>query len=256
MKCWLNIFFITILLSSCAMRSEISYLRGQNDEINVSEINITEKIDNIEAGDILKIDVSTLVPEASAPFNNLDLVYNFQNIDMLKLYGYTVDQQGMITFPVLGKIKIGGFSESEIEKIITNLLTEKNFLTKPTVKVKRLNSKFTVHGEVKNPGTFSYTDKNLNFFQAIGYAGDLTIDGKRNNIKLIREKDGVKTISKIKLNDVDFINSSNYNIKNNDVIIVDQSFSKVKSAGFIGNPSSISSIASLLLSISLLITNR
>ena len=119
-----------------------------------------------------------------------------------------------------------------------------------------MNSKFTVLGEVKNPGTFSYTDKNLNFFQAIGYAGDLTIDGKRNNIKLIREKDGVKTISIIKLNDVDFINSSHYNIKNNDVIIVDQSFSKVKSAGFIGNPSSISSIASLLLSITLLITNR
>jgi polysaccharide export outer membrane protein len=90
----------------------------------------------------------------------------------------------------------------------------------------------------------------------LGYAGDLTIDGKRKDVKLIREENGTREVYTIELTKAELLNSSTYFIKNNDVIIVNPSFSKVKSAGFIGSPASVASIASLLLSITLLITNN
>ena len=90
----------------------------------------------------------------------------------------------------------------------------------------------------------------------MGYAGDLTIDGKRKDVKLIREENGTREVYTIELTKSELLNSSTYFIKNNDVIIVNPSFSKVKSAGFIGSPASVASIASLLLSITLLLTNN
>ena len=119
-----------------------------------------------------------------------------------------------------------------------------------------VNSKFTVLGEVRNPGTFSYYDRNLNIFQALGYAGDITITGKRKNITLIREENGMRKVYDISLSKSELLNKPYYLIKNNDVIMVKPNFSKVKSAGFIGSPASIASVASLLLSVTLLILNK
>ena len=131
-----------------------------------------------------------------------------------------------------------------------------NHLNDPFVDIRRLNSKFTVLGEVRSPGTISYFDYNLNVLQAIGYAGDLTIDGKRTNVTLIRRINGSEKIYEIDLTSSKFINSSFYQIRNNDILIVNPSYSKVKSAGFIGSPSSIVSISSLIFSITLLLLNR
>jgi polysaccharide export outer membrane protein len=216
------------------------------------------KLNNIiKSGDILKIEVQTIVPEAALPYNKINInSVNNQNIELLKLEGYLVNESGNINFPVLGNIEVGGLSEIEIESNITALLLEGNHLTNPTVKVRRLNSKFTVLGEVRNPGTFSYFDQNLTIFQALGYAGDLTIDGKRKDLKLIREENGNIEIYKISLTQSDLLNMPTYYIRNNDVIIVNPSFNKVKSAGFIGSPASLASITSLILSITLLITNK
>ena len=164
-----------------------------------------------------------------------------------------VDNLLMINFPVLGKVSVDGLNEEQLEAKIKNLLEIGNHLTEPTVNVRRVNNKFTVLGEVKNPGTFSYLEKNINILQALGYAGDLTIDGKRKDITLIREKNGLRKAYNIELTKTEFLNSPLYNIKNNDILIINPSFNKVKSAGFIGSPASIATIASLLLNITLLI---
>ena len=136
---------------------------------------------------------------------------------------------------------------------LKSLLEEGNHLSNPTVSVRRINNKFTVLGEVNNPGTFSHLERKLNILQALGYAGDLTIDGKRKDITLIRDENGTRTAYNIELTKSEFLNSPLYNIKNNDIIIINPSFNKVKSAGFIGSPASIATIASLLLNITLLI---
>lgn len=251
------LLFTVLFLAACSSKNQLFYLKDSNKYVEFSKIDHTLQSNIIMPGDILKIDVQTVVPEAAIAYNKITSNnFSNNNLDLLKLDGYRVDDSTNINFPVLGKINVDGLSENDIETKITSLLLDGNHLTNPTVKVSRLNSKFTILGEVKNPGTFSYIDNNLNIFQALGYAGDLTIDAKRKDIKLIREENGLRQIYNVKLTKVELLNKPFYYIKNNDVIIVNPSYSKVKSAGFIGSPSSVASIASLLLSITLLITNN
>lgn len=257
MKYILNILCFTFLLSSCSTRNQLVYL-----DKNVPESEWASKkkyfvSDLINKGDILKVDISSVVPEASIPFNQpIQKTISSPNIDVIMLESYLVSDSGYIKLPVLGKIKATEITVNYLENKILDLLISQNHLKNPIVSVRRLNSKFTVLGEVRNPGTFNYYDQKLNLFQALGYAGDITFEGKKNDITLIRSNDNTEKVYKIKLNDSQILNSSTFYLRNNDVIIVNPSFNKIKSAGFIGSPTSITSIASLLLSISLIIINN
>ena len=248
--------FLLILITSCTSTNELIYLNNDFSKKNSSWSKELIKDDYIQIGDILKIDVHSLSAEASIPYNKDPILNTINNADMLKLYGYLVSDSGYINFPVLGKIYVKNKMISSLENSLKNLLIENDHLKSPTVNIRRLNAKFTVLGEVKNPGTFNYYDDKLNIFQALGYSGDLTIFAKRNDVSLIRQKDGYEYVHKIKLTDKKLLNSSYYYIKNNDVIIVNPNYSKIKSAGFIGSPSSIASIASILLSVTLLLINN
>ncbi len=257
MKYFTIAVLITIALVSCSTKKQLIYIKDFDEEVTYSNYNFAEINNVIEVGDILKIDIQTEVPQAAVPYNKIaSNQIHTQNIELIKLNGYLVDDLKMINFPVLGMISVENLNETQLQSKITQLLLNGNHLSNPTVKVRRVNSKFTVLGEVRNPGTFSYFDKKLNIFQALGYAGDLTIDGKRKSVTLIRQENGISKVYKAKLTDVELLNKQFFFIKNNDVLIVNPSFSKVKSAGFIGSPSSIASIASLLLSITLLIINN
>ena len=254
-----NLFLIIVasfILASCSTKSQLVYL---NDSANhdVNKVDYSNLKNNIESGDILKIDVNTIVPEAALPYNNIDAsTVSTKSLDILKLEGYLVDEFKMINYPILGEISVQDLSINQLENKITQLLLEGGHLTNHVVKIRRLNSKFTVLGEVRNPRTFSYIDDKLNLFQALGYAGDLTINGKRKDITIIREENGLQKIHKIDLTKSNFLLKPYYQIKNNDVIIVNPNYSQVKSAGFIGSSSSIAAISSLLLSITLLIINK
>tara|TARA_B100000925_G_scaffold171416_1_gene129124 strand:+ start:27982 stop:28749 length:768 start_codon:yes stop_codon:yes gene_type:complete len=242
-----------LIFNSCSTKNQIVYLKDIKKQEANAWVEIPIVKDKIESGDILKIDVRTTIPEASLPYNLLNTTRNQTTLEIIRLDGYLVDDKMMINFPVLGKVNTDNLNEKQLEEKLKNLLEKGNHLSNPTVIVRRVNSKFTVLGEVKNPGTFSYLDKKINILQALGYAGDLTIDGKRKNITLIREENGTRKAYNIELTKSDFLNSPLYNIKNNDVLIINPSFNKVKSAGFIGSPASIATIASLLLNITLLI---
>ena len=251
-------FVISFILSSCSTKSELVYLGGSEkhtdwfDKVDHSTFN-----NKIQSGDILNIDVQTIVPEAAMPYNNSSAGNaTVTSIEMLKIDGYLVDESKMINYQVLGEISVQDLSINQLENKMTQLFLEGGHLNNPIVKIRRLNSKFTVLGEVNSPGTFSYFDEKLNLFQALGLAGDLNIFGKRKDITIIREENGLRKIHKIDLTNLNVLLEPYYQIKNNDVIIVNPNYSKVKSAGFIGSSSSIASISSLLLSITLLIINK
>ncbi len=250
------LIIIIIFSSSCATENQLIYLKNIDDFNTLSKINYEEINEKIQVGDILKIDVQTLIPEAAVPYNESSQNNASQNLSFLQLEGYLVSNKMQINFPVLGNINVSELSESQLERKLSKLLEEGGHLTNPSVRVRRVNLKFTVLGEVNSPGTFSYFDKKLNLFQALGYAGDLTIDGKRKDIRLIREENGVRNVYKLKLTNIDILKNPAYYIKNNDVIIVNPSFSRIKSAGFIGSISSISTIATLLISLTIIVTNN
>jgi polysaccharide export outer membrane protein len=171
----------------------------------------------------------------------------------LILDGYKVEKDSTINYPVLGEISVVGLTTNELAIKLRNMLINEGQLTNPHIRINKVNSKFTVLGEVRNPGTYFNYENQLNIFQALGFAGDLLITAKRKNVKLIRQENGLRKTYKFSLNTSEIFDKPYYYIKSNDVIIIEPNFSKIKSAGFIGSPASIASISSLVLSITLLL---
>ena len=250
-------FFIVglFLLSACSSKRNITYLNGVNEYAN-TDISKQKTPYIIQEDDVLRIEIHSMVPEAAIVYNRIPQNTNTStNLNLLQLEGYLVSSDYSINFPVLGTLDVKG-STLELEKKITKLLLEGGHLVSPTVSVRLLNSKFTVLGEVEKAGTYTFLDRNLTLLQALGYAGDLTIDGKRQNITLIREINGIRSARQLDITSKDILDNSAYYIRNNDVIIVNPNYNRIKSAGFIGSPQSIASISSILLSITLLIINK
>ena len=117
-----------------------------------------------------------------------------------------------------------------------------------------INAKVTVLGEVNQPGTYNFTEQNITLLQAIGYAGDLTINGQREDIIVMRDEEGIRQITHIDLTTSDWLDSPYNFIKPNDVIVVNPNNPKVKSAGFVGNVGTLISVVSILFSTIVLIT--
>ncbi|MDG1718521.1 MAG: polysaccharide biosynthesis/export family protein [Flavobacteriales bacterium] len=251
------IFFIVglFLLSACSSKRNITYLAGVNEYAN-TDISKQKTPYTIQVDDVLRIEIHSMVPEAAIVYNRISQNANTSNnLNLLQLEGYLVSSDYSINFPVLGTLDVKG-STLELEKKITKLLLEGGHLVSPTVSVRLLNSKFTVLGEVRQAGTYTFLDRNLTLLQALGYAGDLTIDGERKDITLIREINGIRSARQLDITSKDILDNSAYYIRNNDVIIVNPNYNRIKSAGFIGSPQSIASISSILLSVTLLIINK
>ena len=210
----------------------------------------------IQIDDVLNITVGALIPETAIPYNkNFGEIQQNQNIEVMKLEGYLVSQDKTINFPVLGIVSVAGKTTITLEKELKDRLKAGGYLIDPIVTVRLLNAKVTILGEVKIPGTFTFTENNMSFLQALGLAGDLTINGDREDVILIRNVDGIQTASHINLTSADWLSGNNQNIKSNDVIVVNPNASKVKTAGFIGNASVVLAMASIILSSIVILTN-
>jgi polysaccharide biosynthesis/export protein len=244
-----------LIISSCTSKKNITYLNGIEKYIN-TDISNQKLPYTIQEDDVLQIEIHSTVPEAAIVYNRIPNEQNRStNLNLMQLEGYAVSSGYTINFPVLGMLDVKG-TTLELEKKITKLLLEGDHLVSPIVSVRLLNAKFTVLGEVTKAGTYNFIDKNLTLLQALGYAGDLTILGKRKNITLIREVNGIRYARKLDITSKDILDNPSYYIRNNDVIIVNPNYNRIKSAGFIGSPQSIASISSILLSITLLIINK
>lgn len=242
---------LSLFASSCVSNKEILYFQDA-DEYQLTDILYTEN--TIQPNDILSVNISAAMPETAIPYNRNVGEGIINSIDILKLQGYLVNSDGAISIPVLGKVVVKGQTTIALEQTIASLLEMGGHLVDPVVTVRLLNAKVTVLGEVMRPGTFGFTEQNLTVPQALGYAGDLTINGVRDDVLLIREVDGKRKISHIDLTTADWMDNPEYNIKPNDVLVVQPNRAKVKTAGYVGNVSTIVAIASLLLSATILLT--
>lgn len=230
-----GVSFLLVLLvfSSCSTKKDILYFNAidsnQQDKVVFSP-------GKIQPNDILNVIVSSSSMELSSAYN-LNQTPTFT--------GYLVTTEGTITLPVLGKINVKELTLSELESFLVKKLKDENHLANPIVTVRLMNAKFTVLGEVNKPGTYNYNEENISLLQALGYAGDLTINGVRNDILIIREENNVKTYSRIDLTSKEWFCSPYYYIKPNDVIYVNPNGAKVKSAGYIGSLGNFLTIVSI-----------
>jgi polysaccharide export outer membrane protein len=191
-----------------------------------------------QINDILYIKVDALVPESATPFN-LNLQTPTLNAETIKIQGYLVSQEGTITFPILGELKVAGKSTIELQQMLSKMLNDKGYIKDANVNVRVINGKVTVLGEVNHPGTYSFDEQNISLNQAIGYAGDLTINGQRKDVLLIRESNGTRTYIKLDLTSSNWFDSPYYYVKQNDVIIVNPNGAKVMTSGYLTNLGSV-----------------
>ena len=251
MKHFYNCLIGLLIMSSCASKEDIYYL--QDAELNaVGEFVYESSL--IQPNDILKITVDSSEPLTSLPYNRGTSSNTPQNIQVMQLEGYLVDSKNMINYPVLGTISTLNLTTQNLAELIKTELVERGHLTDPNVIVRLLNAKVTILGEVKAPGTYNFTEQNITLMQALGYAGDLTINGKRDDILITREVNGVRQVTHINLTSAKFMKSPYYFVKPNDVIIINPNEPKVKSAGFVGNVGTVATVISLVLSVTILLT--
>lgn len=247
---------ILLLLSVCALigcATKKNVVRFQ-DTNNLPQINIDSIYHHpeIQVNDILKIDLTALEPESLIPFKFEKTESSVaRQGDLLKLEGFLVNKEGAINFPNLGLIKVSGFNTQELQVLLEKKLSR--YIKDPTVRVRLVNFKFSVMGEVKSPGTYTLAEETITIPQALATAGDLTISAKRNNILIIRKENEVLTSTRIDLTKTDWMNSSYYFLKQNDLIYVEPNSPKIKSSGFVGNIGTLLSVVSIMMSAAVLI---
>jgi polysaccharide export outer membrane protein len=237
---------------SCASKKEVVYFQDAGAFETLVED--TSFIPKFKIDDVVSIYISTLNPEASAPFN---LFRGTQEGGMRpEQVDYLVDKDGEIDFPVLGKLKIMGLSPEELRILLRDRLSV-DYLKDPIINIRLRNFTVTVLGEVRRPGTYVVNGEQITILEALGLAGDMTIKGMRENVLVIRDFGGAKVYMRINLTSKDAITSPGYYLTQNDVVYVEPNKSAITASSLDNRATIAISIASVLITSSvILLTQR
>lgn len=251
------VLIFVVLLAGCTGAKNVAYIQGAGEDTEES-VQSTPLYDaRIMPKDLLTITVSTTDPEAAQPFNLTvpSMTTGLSTYSQPQLMPYLVDNTGQITFPVLGMVSLAGLTKREAEDKMKELLS-KYLKEPPVVTVKFVNYKISVIGEVNRPNTFTISNEKVNIFEALAMAGDMTIWGRRDNVKIIREDMyGNQRVILVNLNDKNVIYSPYYYLQQNDVVYVEPNKTKAKNSE-IGSATNIwLSATSIVISVATLLIN-
>lgn len=250
MKKLLYCLIYIALLSGCASRKDIVYLQTSDMQIEHLRHDFAPRI---QKDDLLTITVSAADINATIPFNQLNPYQ--ANVATARDFAfkptYTVDEKGEIDFPVLGKVRLGGLTRMEAAEHMRSLL--KQYIVDGGVNLTFANFKVTVLGEVRNPGTFTLPQERVTVLEALGMAGDMTIKGVRNNVMLVREKEGKHEVQRLNLLTDSVLSSPYFYLAQNDVIYVEPNTTQVRSSKLGQDTNVIISVTSLFITIVTLI---
>lgn len=250
LKKTIPLFVVVLLLFSCASRNDVVYYQNIA-AIEKADIAANYEI-KIQPDDLLSIIVSAEDDEIAAPFNLRSVgLQNSQRLDapngQQTLQLYLVNSKGVIEFPILGSLKVSGFSRSELLKILRDKISA--YIKNPIINLRIANFKVAVQGEVLAPGVYPVNSERITLIEALSMAKDLTIYGKRDNILIIREIDGVKTYNRVDITQADFINSPFYYLAQNDVVYVEPNKTKINNSKIGADTSLIISAVSILITL-------
>ena len=256
---------LMFVFASCSSHKELAYI--SDAERDSAQQILTTYAHTIHPGDLLYIYVNSEVMESVVPFNqethfealemsrlNMTGEHNgeqqmsdtYRNRKQRQVPGYLVDEQGFITFPVLGKINVAGLQHDSVETIIQKRLISGEYVTDPVVTVSPMNFRVSVVGEVSNPKELHITGERLTIFEALAMCGDITIDGKRENVVVLREKNGLVTPIEIDLTKKTLFDSECYYLQHNDIVYVEPNTKKKRQATYDPNlPKDIASYVRL-----------
>jgi polysaccharide export outer membrane protein len=223
---FLGLLVMPLLFSSCVSQKRLAYFQGDTLQFSTQPIENTYT-PRIQTDDILAVRVSSLSPEASEIFNAPSVPVGGSNIatgytpgaTLQQPIGYLVDARGNIEMPLIGRVKLAGLTTREATDTLKNRLQV--YLKEPTVNIRFLNYKISVLGEVVRPSVYTIPNEKITILEALSLAGDMTIYGRRDNVLIIRESNGVREFSRVNLNDRNVFRSPNYYLRNNDVVYIE-----------------------------------
>ena len=264
------ILVAALALAGCQSYKKVPYLQSYESltdksykEIVINEVSQQDTLYDarIQPKDLLNITINTTAPQAAAPFNLTMQTYSnmaqtgTSTTSQPALQQYLVDNAGEIDFPVIGRLKVGGLTKNAAEGLIREKL--RPYLKEtPIVTVRMPNYKISVLGEVNSPGTFTISNEKVNIFEALAMAGDMTIYGIRNNVKLIREdNNGRRDVISLNLNEQNILHSPYYYMQQNDILYVAPNKTKAKNASVSNSTTIWISVVTSLVSLASLIVN-
>ena len=236
-KC-LFVLLITALMSSCISNKQLIVFKTVTAE-TAEEINKTMKPQpepRVKINDALIITVSALDPEAVIPYNLPTVSYESPTSSTVPTTSsfqyYTVDEQGYIDFPILGKLYVVGLRQSEVISLIEGKLQGQ--VVNPIVTMRFLNARVTVLGEVNSPGTYTLNNGRMTLLEALGVAGDLTQYANRSNVLITRENNGKVEFARLDLRSEEVFTSPYFYLQQNDVVYVEPNQARSTSNQSIG----------------------
>lgn len=230
------LFAFSLLFQSCATKRNLVYFSNLPDSTAYSQAIANQVEPTIQPNDILNIRVATLSPDANILFNSGSLPMTNQlvttpsaalssgaQISSLPqastvVQGYQVDQDGNVNFPIIGKVKVAGLTQSQAQNTIAQEVSKT--AKDPIVNVQIMNFKISVIGEVMHPGVFSITNNRVNVLEALGMAGDMTPYGVREKVLVIHEKNGQRSMQWLNMTDKNVFNNPDFYLQQNDVVYV------------------------------------
>ena len=261
----LILMFGFMLAAGCAGTKNTTYFKDIPDSLRNKDITIALSdfaAPKIQSNDLLYISIQTLDPKANSITGNTSgasfstQVSSSISPSTTNAPGYLVDGNGNIELPLVGTVHLLGLTTTEAKEVIRKKAAI--YYKDPVVNVRFANFNITVLGEVNRPAQYTIPSERVSILDAIGMAGDLTIYGRRENVLLIREENGVKKPVRFNLNSSDIMSSPYFYLKQNDVIYVEPNKSRVASSDAVRdrNTGYIISIATSLISISIILLTR
>lgn len=251
------ILFFLLLIGAASCVTNKKFLVMQKDDLHKKDVPLDTTVRiyqsvpydyRLQPEDIVYVRFESLTPD-DYDFLNQNQAMQAGNFNLQMgaglIMGELIDYQGNIPFPFLGKIKVGGLTIFEAQDKLQQIAEE--YLEKPVVKVRLLNFRYTILGEVNREGTITLMNNRVTLLEALGQSGGMTDLADRSKIKLIRQEHGETKIQYINLLDENFIHSPYYYIHQNDVLIVPPLKQRPYRKYFSQNLSLIISSLSLLL---------
>jgi polysaccharide export outer membrane protein len=205
-----------LLFNSCVTQRNLEYMRSnKNKQVEYKEAEYSEY--RLKPNDALFININSLDDAASNVFAQSGVQPTLEPYGAY-MNSYTVDKEGFVQLPVIGKINVSGKTTSEVSDLIKDSVI--NILSLPTVTVRLVNRYVSVLGYVGSPGHYVYSQDKFTIFNAIGLAGDINEYGNRSEVILTRNENGKNSRIIIDLTRADILSSPYYFVQPNDLIYV------------------------------------
>ncbi len=264
----ITLLLFIVLLTGCNAYQKVAYLQEAGKQVVMSD-SVQAPVPDplIKVGDVLMITVNTNTPEAAIPFNiplipsSNEAARSYRvgggtNVSYgLSMQNFLVDTEGVITYPVLGELKVAGLTKKQLSDVIKESIYPKYITEEPIVLIRFGNFKVSVLGEVMRPGSFVIDNEKVSILEALALAGDMTIYGRRESVLLVRENNGNRETVRIDIRDKNLVNSPYFYLQQNDVLYVEPNDSRSRASGISSAESLSISVVGTLISIATLIIN-